>query len=203
MITVVGYPRSGTNFLHRMLAHYVDGPDTPPWSGMGAHPQVRKIHWAYQRQPGEREVYIYRDPRDCALSGYEYVKRGFAPGLELDTFLETHFSGKWALWPSGWREHVCYWLGQGIPAAPYEVLCRDRSGQLGEIVAALGLDVENERLAWAVEQSYRYGEYRKDDRYVGRIGRWVQEIDAEALRWIDAYCGPLIDALDYEGVKDE
>ena len=217
MITVVGFPRSGTYFLHRMLAHYVDGPGTFPWHGEKVHTQVRKIHWAYQRSEDDREVYIYRDPRDCALSGHEYVERSFAPGIDLMTFLKTYFSGGRDLWPTGWREHVSYWLRQGIPALSYEALCRNRAEKLGKLVVSLGLDLEDDRLVWAEEKSYCFGEHRTggryegrkakdrakmEGRYEGRAGRWRAEMDSEALQWMDGYCGELMVELGYLKQED-
>jgi len=50
MLTVVGFPRSGTGFLTRMLAHYIDGPDVAVWPGTPVHPHVSKIHWRYQAE---------------------------------------------------------------------------------------------------------------------------------------------------------
>lgn len=192
MLTVVGFPRSGTNFLTRLLAHYIDGPDAPVWDGMGEHPHMKKIHWKYQA--GElgalTHVYIYRDPRDCALSGWRYVQQHSEPDLGLMGFLEYHFSGYWNLWPSGWREHARYWLFEAeVADVKYENLCIDRERFLRWLIRRLDLDLDENRLAHAVAQSRNFGE-RHD-------GRWVDELPAEAAAWIDGYCGGLMRELGY------
>jgi hypothetical protein len=191
MLTVVGFPRSGTNFLTRMLAHYMDGSDAEVWPGTPAHPKVNKIHWKYQA--GElgwlTHVYIFRDPRDCALSGWEYVKHHYAPELDLMEFLECHFSGHWDLWPCGWREHIRYWLAQEILDAKYENLCVARERILPLLIRRLDLKWDEERLAHAVEQSYNFGE--RHDR------RWASELPKEAAAWLDDYCGDLMRELGY------
>jgi hypothetical protein len=186
MLTVVGFPRSGTNFLTRMLAHYIDGPDAEVWPGTPEHPQVNKIHWRYQDKGYMSPVYIYRDPRDCALSGWEYVRQHSAPELGLMEFLEWHFSGHWDLWPCGWREHIRYWMERGVATVRYEDLCADRERALRSLSV---LDLDEESVVHADEQSYNFGE-RHD-------GRWVSEWPKWAAAWIDRYCGDLMRELGY------
>lgn len=200
MITVVGFPRSGTNFLNRMLAHYVDGPDAAVWLGTPAHPHVNKIHWAYQDKGSSTLAYIYRDPRDCALSGRDYIERHFTRGcpLGLMTFLETYFAGNWELWPCGWRDHTRYWLDRDVATVRYETLCADRARTLAALVGQLGLELDEGRLAHAVVQSYCFGEHHAGGRCVGRAGRWVTDLPREAAAWLDDYCGDIMEQLGYE-----
>lgn len=190
MITIIGFPCSGTNFLHRMLAHYIDGPGMPVWDGMGMHGETQKIHWAYQREEfGEPDVYIVRDPRDCALSGLEYVRQLTGEPIPLMQFLEVHFSGLWSLWPAGWRDHTRYWCVQDIPLVRYEDLCWDRQSVLLRLVEQLNLDLDRDCISHAVEQSYRIG--KRND------GRWKKELPLEANQWIAAKCGEWMEELGY------
>lgn len=190
MLTVVGFPRSGTNFLTRMLAHYIDGPDAPTWDGMGEHPHVRKIHWAYQDVRFTAMPYIYRDPRDCALSGWEYVRHHYIPNMSLMEFLEGPFSGHWKMWPIGWREHTRYWIEREIAATVrYEDLCKNREVVLRDLVAQLHGAVSERRLTHAVVESCHIGQ-RHD-------GRWVKELPQCAAEWLDGYCGDLMHELGY------
>ena len=184
MLTVIGFPRSGTNFLTRMLAHYIDGPDVEVWPGTPAHPKVNKIHWAYQDDGSRPLVYIYRDPRDCALSGWEYVKNGFTPELGLWEFLEGPFSGYWDLWPSGWRDHTLRWLDKDLPTVCYETLCADRWRVLQKLIEELGVSVDENCIAHAIAHSYLDGKRR-----MGNAGRWVNELPTEAAAWLDEHCG--------------
>jgi hypothetical protein len=190
MLTVVGFPRSGTNFLTRMLAHYIDGPDVEVWPGTPAHPKVNKIHWAYQDDGTRPLVYIYRDPRDVVLSGWEYIKHHYDSDLELMRFLEYYFVGRWMLWPTGWREHTRYWLAQDVPSLHYELLCAKRKEVLRWLVdMKLSLDLDESRIAHAVAQSYNFGE-RHD-------GRWKSELPLWTGGFIDEYCGDLMRELGY------
>jgi len=197
MLTVVGFPRSGTNLLHRMLAHYTDGPGRTPWDGMGAHDHTQKIHWRYQWAETDQTVYIYRDPRDCALSGWDYVRRHFVTDLDLATFLIDYFTGNWELWPTGWREHIAFWTGQDIPYLSYEALCLARRGAFSALLRELGLPLAEGRVAHAIEQSYRFGEHVLDGRYGHRIGRWRRELPAYAQEYLDHYCGDVMRDLGY------
>jgi hypothetical protein len=190
VLTVVGFPRSGTGFLTRMLAHYIDGPDAEVWPGTPPHPHVNKIHWAYQDIRHTAMPYIYRDPRDCALSGWEYIKHHYAHDVDLKLFLEHYFAGCWPLWPQGWREHTRYWLDRDIAATvSYEALCADRGTVLRGLAMQLHGAVYEDRIAHAVAQSYNFGE-RHD-------GRWVSELPKWAAEWIDSYCGDLMGELGY------
>jgi hypothetical protein len=151
---------------------------------------VNKIHWAYQDDGRNTLIYIYRDPRDCALSGWEYIKHHFAPDVTLMNFLRIHFSGHWSLWPCGWREHTRRWMNrEAIPKVCYETLCTDREAILRLLVCELYGTMDEDHIAHAVAQSYNFGQ-RND-------GRWVSELPKEAVVWIDNYCGDLMEELGY------
>jgi hypothetical protein len=153
---------------------------------------VNKIHWRYQDYGLTKFVYIYRDPRDCALSGWEYIKHHYAPGVSLMEFLERYFAGHWELWPCGWREHTRYWFGRDIAKVRYEALCADRECVLRGLGMYFGLKLGEENVTHAVAQSCR-----PEKQPTASVDRWKREMPPEAVAWMDDYCGDVIYELPY------
>ena len=72
-IFVLGYPRTGTNWLCTMLSHYFDVPISEPWlhKTPALHPVVLHLHrFAIVAR---RTIYMVRDPRDIVVSHYHKI----------------------------------------------------------------------------------------------------------------------------------
>lgn len=166
MITVMGFPRSGTNFLHRMLVHYLDGPTVEPWDGTGEHPMVRKVHWPYQLQNDGPVVFIAREPMDNAFSAWQYFLQCYAEGdWTMAQFLRERWSQSWEMWPHGWRE--LYELVQDVPTVrtTYKRLYEHRATEIARILSGIGFGPNHARATWAARCSTLIGSVR--DRYDG------------------------------------
>jgi hypothetical protein len=224
MILVVGFPRSGTNFLHRLLAHYLDGRKSPAWDGTTVHGSVAKIHWEHQIDDYlgaevPKLVHIVRDPRDTAVSGYFYYLQHFGhkydhniSNYSLMEFLKGPFSRGFDNrdgWPCGWLEHVDRWVSKaGMTCTSYERLMRDRKQELMWILFWLGLKSSHDAIAYAVDKSYEYGQKRvpythkigwekQPKTAIPTVGEWKKHFGRREREFMIDYCGDLMEKLGY------
>jgi hypothetical protein len=72
-IFVLGYPRTGTNWLCRMLSSYFEIPISQPW--LRTWPEVKPVILHLHRFAivPRRTIYMIRDPRDILISYYHKV----------------------------------------------------------------------------------------------------------------------------------
>ncbi len=72
-IFVLGYPRTGTNWLCTMLTHYFGIPISEPWlrKTPAFHPVILHLH-RFAIVP-DRTIYMIRDPRDIVVSHYHKI----------------------------------------------------------------------------------------------------------------------------------
>lgn len=214
MVLVVGFPRSGTNLLHRILAHYLDGPG-PPWNGIGKHERVAKIHWPYQRINYEESllVDIVRDPRDTAVSGYFYYMRFLAhhyghsrENWSFSDFLRNQFANGfdgYRGWPTGWKGNTREWLMTLVAARVfYEELRDNRAQALRKVLKGLGEEIDEGRIEYAVGTSYQFSAQRAS--YVtgepvdAGASEWRAFFDQEAIQFLKDYAGYLMVKFGYE-----
>lgn len=210
-LTVVGFPRSGTNFLTRLLAYYVNDPA-----------KVTMIHFQYQLERGATAVHIVRDPRDTAVSGLFYyvghfgwIHRHDISNFSLLDFLVTGFSKGFkglddrVLWPCGWKEHTKRWLAKDTVRTSYERLMEDRAGELKRLLSHLEIPEDDARLRYTIEQSYNIGGLRMpyvyepgwadaDKTVHPTVGEWKKHFGAREKAFIQEYCGDLMHQLGYE-----
>jgi hypothetical protein len=72
-IFVLGYPRTGTNWLCSMLSRYFEIPISEPWlrKTPAMHPVILHLH-RFVVVP-RRTIYMIRDPRDIVISHYHKI----------------------------------------------------------------------------------------------------------------------------------
>lgn len=72
-IFVLGYPRTGTNWLCTMLNHYFEIPMSEPWLRKlpAVEPVILHLH-RFTIVP-KRTIYMIRDPRDIVISQYHKI----------------------------------------------------------------------------------------------------------------------------------
>ena len=234
---VVSYPRSGntwTRFLIANLLHPEEPvtfanierviPDATALSNRAMkrmpRPRIVKTH-EYFEPRYRKAVYLVRDPRDVAVSLYQFRRKS---GLIEDAYpIERYVSERFI--PGdldvSWAEHVGSWLGArrkhpGFLLVRYEDLQGDVSTELTKIGRFLGVDVTPERVATAIERSgaermrkLEKAEHeswvttkgrRADIPFVGaaKSGRWRESLPAAAAALIEAEWGELMRGLGYE-----
>lgn len=236
-VVIVSYPRSGNTWTRFLIANLVwpeqaasfteierKVPDiyrasraqlaaTPP-------PRMIKSHEYFDPRYA-KVINIVRDPRDVALSYYNYQRktRVVADDYPVTDFVRRFITG--ALSPYGsWAENVASWLSTrgGRPdflLLRYEDMLEAPSAQLANVAAFLGLArtnaeleravsrssaaemrvIEQQDTSWSVTQKSR-----KDIPFVGSAmrGGWKTALDGRAVQAIEEAWGELIVKLGYE-----
>ena len=183
-------------------------------------PRLIKTH-EYFEPRYRRVIYLVRDPRDVALSLYnfrrkyrslddscpieQYVAERFVPG-DLDV---------------SWGEHVGSWLGtrmnrSGFLLVRYEDLLQDAPRELGRVGDFLGVAAGTEALSQAIERSSanRLRELEKveheawvttkgkraDVPFIAEAvaGAWKQKLPEPSVALIESAWGHLMNSIGYE-----
>lgn len=229
---IVSYPKSGRTFVRAMLARLyqrefgIDERQLLDFSMLRResrpvprllfthapdaieHPDEFRIE---RSGYGTRKlILLARHPADTAVSRYYHLKHRSRDRARLrlgEQPLETFVCGE-----TGFPSIVAYLnLFASIPGViilRYEDFIADPEGSLGELAAAIGLDVEREDIEDAVEfgrlanlknkeregyfTSGRLRRMRSDDENSGKVrrgrpGGYRTELSPERTAWIDAY----------------
>ena len=207
-ILVIGFPRSGTSFLHNLLVDSLGGTEL-----------TAKIHWEYQLANHDSPTVIHtvRDPRDVAVSGYFFYLGTFGhlhdqnfSNFKLLDFLKSAFSsGFEGGWPCGWREHTEHWLSKDVIHTQYERLMQNRQSELSRMLLCLGIETDTARVQYAVQQSYVVGWNRPP--YVHKkgwqnapktahptVGEWKNHFGQQEIEFVQDHCGHLMERLGYD-----
>lgn len=174
---VVSYPRSGNTWTRFLIANLrypnleVDFtniekliPDTTLQSSLAlkkvARPRIVKTHEYFDpRYP--KTIYIVRDPRDVAISYYDYSRRNrfIDDSVSLDTFVKRFVSGDMTSVSWGtWTENVASWVytrgaSPSFLLLRYEDVQVDPEKELRRVAKFLNIEADSARLQRAVERS--------------------------------------------------
>ncbi len=237
---LVSYPRSGNTWTRFLIANLLHPevevefanierlvPDTAALSSRtlkrAPRPRVLKSHQYFDhRYP--KVLYIVRDPRDVALSYYQFHRkyRFINDEYPIERFVEDFVAGRLvsADWGT-WAENVASWFytrgqSRGFLLVRYEDLKRDTERELGRIAHFLGVDAQPKLLSRAIAQSsaermrelegkqqdqwVATKKHRKDIPFVGQAsaGAWQQKLPAASVSLIEKAWGELMVALGYE-----
>ena len=206
---LVSYPRSGNTWTRFLVAHLVFPdrtvdftniekliPDTTSQSNLTLkktrRPRIIKTHEYFDhRYP--KTIYIVRDPRDVALSYYEFHRKYMhiddSVGLEqfVDDFVSGRLKSEWATW----GENVGSWLyarghSSSFLLLRYEEMQRDPVKELGRIADFMGIAAEPGRLQKAVELSsadrMRKLEKLQDEQWRKTLGYLVRRAHKQRKR---------------------
>lgn len=174
---VVSYPRSGNTWTRFLIANliYPDMevdftniekliPDSTLQSSLAlkkiARPRIVKTHEYFDpRYP--KTIYIVRDPRDVAISYYEYNRRNqfIDNSIDLNAFVERFVSERLASVSWGtWAENVASWVyargsSPSFLLLRYEDVQADPAKELRRVAKILAIETDTARLERAVERS--------------------------------------------------
>jgi hypothetical protein len=236
---LVSYPRSGntwTRFLIANLLHPNDAvsfanierliPDCEAHSNLFLRrlpsPRVIKSHEYFDHRY-RRVIYIVRDPRDVALSYYNFQRkyRQIPDEYPLTQYVSNFVSGRInsADWGT-WAENVGTWLVRegdaGFLLLRYEDMMADPVQALAKVARFFTLEPAADLLAAAVERSaaprLRELERTQGSKWVATKGKrpdipfigpassggWKSRLPAQSVAEIESAWGQLMKILGYE-----
>jgi hypothetical protein len=237
---VVSYPRSGNTWTRFLIANLVYPgkdvaflniekliPDTSSQSNRALkatpRPRIIKTHEYFDhRYP--KVIYIVRDPRDVALSYYDFGRkyRQIADGYPLERYVDDFVNGKLISIGWGtWGENVASWLytrgkRKEFLLLRYEDMMKDTYHELARIAQFLNINADADRLKTAVERSsadrMRELEKQEADKWVAtknrrkdipfvrvaKSGGWRTSLPESCVRQIENTWGELMTTLGYE-----
>lgn len=184
-------------------------------------PRILKSHQHFDPRY-KKVIYIARDPRDVALSHYNWQRkrREIDDQYPLERYISRFIAGDLAGWGS-WGEHVLSWLATRYNSPDfllmrYEAMLDEPLHELGKVATFLGIDATPEALATAVERSSadnmrklektQGDEWvstkgrRKDIPFVGKAkhGGWQSLLPESSVEEMESAWGPLMKTLGYE-----
>jgi hypothetical protein len=241
---VISYPRSGNTWTRFLIANLLRPqepvtfadierliPDAEAQSSryMRGIPSPRTIKsHSYFDPRYPRVIYIVRDPRDVALSYYDFSRkyRQIEDGYPLERYLEDFTTGHLlsAGWGT-WGENVASWVyargaRPGFLLLRYEDMKARPEQQVTRIAEFLGIPASPELLRTAIERSsadrmremektqgkdwVTTKDKRSDIPFVrtASAGGWKTKLPRESVAKIEAKWGHIMAELGYELVTD-
>ncbi|HEV2731881.1 MAG TPA: sulfotransferase domain-containing protein, partial [Terriglobales bacterium] len=240
---IVSYPRSGNTWTRFLVANLVHPeqpvtfanierliPDAEAQSSRYmksvSRPRMIKSHQYFDPRY-KKVIYVVRDPRDVALSYYDFARkyRQIDDGYSLATYVSDFAAGRLSSADWGtWGENVASWIytrnGQpGFLLLRYEDMLGDTERELAKVAGFLGIEPESKRLTAACERSsaehMRSLESVQAEQWVttknkrsdipfvrtAASGLWKSKLPANAIGEIESAWGPLMKNLGYELVS--
>ena len=234
---IASYPRSGNTWTRFLIANLMHParpvtfanieaviPDATALSSRKLkrvpRPRLIKTH-EYFEPRYRRVIYLVRDPRDVALSLYNFRRkyRSVDDSYPIERYVTERFlPGDLDI---SWGEHVGSWLGTrmnqpGFLLLRYEDLLRDPPRELSRLASFLGIAASTETLSQAIERSsanrLRQLEKVEHEAWVTTKGKradvpfiaeavagaWKRKLPEPSAAVIEAAWGHLMDFLGYE-----
>jgi hypothetical protein len=241
---IVSYPRSGNTWTRFLIANLLHPdkevsfanietliPDTAAISSRALkripRPRIIKSHEYFDhRYP--KVIYIVRDPRDVALSFYNFQrkKRQIEDNCAIEQYVHDFVNGKLnsASWGT-WAENVASWVGtrgksDNFLLLRYEDMLQDPIRELERIADFLVLPsttatlervvakCSSERMRQMEKQQENHWvatrDHRKDIPFVGaaKAGGWQKTMPQSSIRQIETAWGELMTSLGYSLTAD-
>lgn len=239
---VVSYPRSGNTWTRFLIANLVHPgevsfanieriiPDSSSQSNRALkrtpRPRIIKTHQYFDHRY-QKMIYIVRDPRDVALSYYDFQRknRQIADDYPLEASVDDFVRGNLisADWGT-WGENVASWIytrgdSSDFLLLRYEDLIADTARELARIARHLGVEASPERLQSIIErcsanrmrEMEKRGEnnwvatkkHRKDIPFVrvAKAGQWQTKLPATCVAQIESAWGNIMTRLGYDLVS--
>jgi hypothetical protein len=239
---VVSYPRSGNTWTRFLIANLVYPeknvgftniekliPDTSSQSNRALkstpRPRIIKSHEYFDHRY-RKVIYIVRDPRDVALSYYDFQRkyRQIDDAYPLEQYVEDFVQGRLISIDWGtWAENVSSWIytrgkSKNFLLLRYEDMMKDTTRELTRIAQFFGIEAAPTRLQEVIDRSsadrMRELEKLEADRWiatknrrkdipfvrVAKAGGWRTSLPVKSLEQIENAWGDLMITLGYEPV---
>jgi hypothetical protein len=237
---VVSYPRSGNTWTRFLIANLLHPdlnvsftnierliPDTSSQSNRALkatpRPRIIKTHQYFDHRYNKL-IYIVRDPRDIALSYYDFQRKYMQidDDYPLERYVDDFVTGKLisADWGT-WSENVSSWIftrgkRETFLLLRYEDLMADTPRELARIAVFLGIAPDPQRIEQAIARSsadrMRELEKLEEDKWiatknrrkdipfvrVAKSGGWKASLPEACVRQIESAWGDLMTTLGYE-----
>jgi hypothetical protein len=240
---LVSFPRSGNTWTRFLVSNLVNPDDPVTFATLESRipeiydvpdrilrgmprPRIIKSHECFD--PRYRKIiYIVRDPRDVAVSYYEFQlkRRVVSEDCRLEEFVPRFMESEFEPKTGCWGDHVLSWLatrqGQNnFLLLRYEDMQEKTQREATKIASFLGLDPSPERIARAVElssadrmrklekeQSNQWKETkktRKDKPFVRKAvsGGWKATLPQTCVVQIESTWGNIMRTVGYELTTD-
>lgn len=236
---LVSYPRSGNTWTRFLIANLIYPEQTvsfrnierliPDCEALSSRylkklrsPRVIKSHEYFDHRYA-KVIYIVRDPRDVAISYYNFQRkyRHIADDYPMASYVSDFVAGRLSSADWGtWGENVGSWLSRsgrnGFLLVRYEDMSANPASELGRIARFLDIDANVEAILTATQRSsaQRMREMEKtesstwvttknkraDIPFVGRAsaGGWKTHLPQSAVSEIEFAWGSLMQTLGYE-----
>jgi hypothetical protein len=234
---IASYPRSGNTWTRFLIANLIHPerpvtfanietviPDATALSSRQLkrvpRPRLIKTH-EYFEPRYRRVIYLVRDPRDVALSLYNFRRkyRSVDDSYPIERYVAERFlPGDLDV---SWGEHVGSWLGTrmnqpGFLLVRYEDLLLDPPRELCRLASFLGIVASTETVSRAIEKSsanrLRQLEKVEHEAWVTTKGKradvpfiaeavagvWKRKLPESSVTLIESAWGHLMDILGYE-----
>ena len=234
---ITSYPRSGNTWTRFLIANLLHPERPVTFANIETHipdatalssrelkrvPRPRLIKTHEYFEPRYRKViYLVRDPRDVALSLYNFRRkyRSLDDSYPIEQYVAERFlPGDLDV---SWGEHVGSWLGtrmnqQGFLLIRYEDLLQDAPRELCRVASFLGVAASTQALSQAIERSsanrLRELEKVEHEAWVTTKGKradvpfiaealagiWKQNLPEPSVALIESAWGHWMNSLGYE-----
>ncbi|HMA52151.1 MAG TPA: sulfotransferase domain-containing protein [Magnetospirillaceae bacterium] len=219
--------RNNWRYRRQVIEDYRRRASPLPFHGLKTHSANLTAFGApaFDLRPEDRILYLARHPLDVALSNADYNNQDLDSAIDLMCRPGTCVGGSTlgSVEARGsWPEHVAGWLlttACPVLLVRYEDLCADTANMLRRILAFIGLPVEEDRIACAVEQSgfstlqrreresgfteapanTRSGRFFRE----GRSNQWRTGMSREQIARLSDYCAETMARLGYPDPRQE
>jgi len=236
---LVSFPKSGNTWTRFLVCNIINPDDPVTFAKLESRipeiydvtdralrrfprPRIIKSHEAFDPRY-KKVIYIVRDPRDVAVSYYEFqLKRGvISESLSLEAFMPIFLDSGIEPMIGNWGDHVLSWLSTRLGRSNflllrYEGMKKNTLAEATKIAEFLGFDSRPERMARAVElssfdrmrqlESEQAGQWketkktRQDKPFVrkGVVGGWRATLTESSVAQIESAWGNIMRMLGYE-----
>lgn len=236
---LVSFPKSGNTWTRFLVCNLINPDEPVTFAALESRipeiydvpdrvlrrfvrPRIIKSHEAFDPRY-KKVIYIVRDPRDVAVSYYEFQlkRRVISDACTIEDFMPIFLESGIEPKLGSWGDHVLSWLAtrQGrsnFLLLRYEDMKQRTQEEATRIAEFLGFDSSSERVARAVElssfdrmrkleseQSGQWKETRKtrqDKPFVrkGVVGGWRSTLPEHCVVQIESAWGEIMRKLGYE-----